>query len=159
MSLMPRLLIFLLLLTTGPLQAGERMQSLLGSEQAPAGVVFEIVEGDENALEWAMPQVAEYARQLRARFPGIGIAVVTHGTEQFALERRYRDEYTEVHQLVRSLTEDENVPVHVCGTHASWYDVTPEDFPDYVDVSAAGPAQINDYRQLGWVLIKVEEPD
>ncbi|RMG38158.1 MAG: hypothetical protein D6720_01840 [Gammaproteobacteria bacterium] len=159
MTSLPHLLVLLLALTTTPLFASERMQSLLSSEQAPAGVVFEIVEGDENALEWAMPQVAEYVRQLRARFPGIGIAVVTHGSEQFALERRYRDEYATVHQLVRSLTEDENVPVHVCGTHASWYDVTPEDFPDYVDVSAAGPAQINDYRQLGWVLIKVEEPE
>ena len=43
--------------------------------------------------------------------------------------------------------------VHVCGTHAGWFDVLPEDFPDYVDVAAAGPAQVNDYRALDYVLI------
>jgi hypothetical protein len=47
--------------------------------------------------------------------------------------------------------------VHVCGTHAGWYGVTPEDFPDYVDVTTAGPAQINDYEAMGYELIVLPE--
>ena len=51
------------------------------------------------------------------------------------------------------LVTDRDVDIHVCGTHAGWFDVLPEDFPDYVDVSATGPAQVNDYRALDYVLI------
>jgi predicted ATPase len=29
----------------------------------------------------------------------------------------------------------------------------PEDFPDYINVSAAGPIQINDYEELGYELV------
>jgi len=31
--------------------------------------------------------------------------------------------------------------------------VSAEEFPGFVDVAAAGPAQINDYRALGYILI------
>jgi hypothetical protein len=31
--------------------------------------------------------------------------------------------------------------------------MTAEDFPDYVDVAPSGPAQINQYRELGYVVI------
>lgn len=39
------------------------------------------------------------------------------------------------------------------GAHASWRGNVPEDFPDYVDVAAAAPAKVNDYRALGYVVI------
>ena len=29
----------------------------------------------------------------------------------------------------------------------------PEDYPDYIDVSPAGPAQINDYLKLGYIML------
>ncbi len=54
-------------------------------DDAPFGVVFEIVEHDENALQWAIPAIDRYVRQLRKRFPDIGLAVVSHGREEFAL--------------------------------------------------------------------------
>jgi sulfur relay (sulfurtransferase) complex TusBCD TusD component (DsrE family) len=62
-----------------------------------------------------------------------------------------------MHQAVQQLVREEGVPVHVCGTHAEWRGVTAEQFPEYVDVAAAGPAQINDYRALGYALVVVSD--
>ena len=59
----------------------------------------------------------------------------------------------DTHQLVQSLVNNDTVDFHVCGTHASWFDVMPEDFPDYVDVAPAAPAQIRHYEDLGYELI------
>jgi intracellular sulfur oxidation DsrE/DsrF family protein len=84
--------------------------------------------------------------------------VVSHGKEQFALQKEHRAEYEEVHKGVQSLLGDD-VQLHVCGTHAGWFGVTTEDFPEYVDVTAAGPAQINDYENMGWDLIVLIGPD
>jgi len=141
-----------------PAFAGNNVQQLLAAAEPPPGVVFEIVEGDEGALADLIPKTREAIVQLRARYPQIEIAVVAHGREQFALQSRYRDRYADIHQGVRSLVDDQ-VPVHVCGTHASWYEVTPEDFPAYVDVPSSGPAQIRHYQELGFVLVRMDSDD
>ena len=119
-------------------------------------IVFEIVSGDSERLRWAIPAVQQYIRQLRQRFPELPIAVVSHGKEQFSLTRDKQKKYNKVHKGIQSLVKDSNVPVHVCGTYADWHNVDESEFPDYVDVAAAGPVQINDYRQLGYLLVKVK---
>ena len=111
--------------------------------------MFEIVEGDEDALATLLPRLNEVIERLRARFPDIDLAIVSHGGEQFALQHKYRQQYIAIHSGVQSLVDD-SVPVHVCGAHAGWYGITPEDFPDYVDVSPSGPAQIRQYEALGF---------
>jgi intracellular sulfur oxidation DsrE/DsrF family protein len=63
----------------------------------------------------------------------------------------------EVHKTVQSLVASD-VPVHVCGTHASWKGVSADDFPDYIDVAPAGPTEIRNYQEMGYVLIEVERP-
>jgi hypothetical protein len=50
----------------------------------------------------------------------------------------------------------DDVPVHVCETHAGWYGVTAEDFPDYVNVAPTGPGQIQLYEALGFYLVVIE---
>lgn len=158
--LAPRLLAGLVLLF-GSYQlfaAGVALEEVLQRSEAPDGVVFEIVSGDGDYLRWAIPAVQEQIRQLRQRFPELPIAVVTHGKEQFALTRDKQKKYAKVHRGIQSLVKDSNVPVHVCGTYADWHDVSENEFPDYVDVAAAGPVQINDYRQLGYLLIKLKRP-
>ncbi len=127
-------------------------------DDPPEGVVFEIVEGDEAFLQWAIPEVKKYAVLLRDKFPGLNIAVVSHGKEEFALLKSNSKEYATVHKAVKSLVAEQDIPVHVCGTHASWYDKEAEDFPDYVDVAPMGPAQINDYENMGYTLIVLEKP-
>ena len=129
------------------------VDAIIARKDAPLGVVFEIVQNRETALDFAIPQVKDYAQRLRARFPQLKIALVTHGREQFALLKDNAGKYSDIQSGVRALVKDQDVAVHVCGTHASWYEKHPEDFPDYIDVAPSGPVQIKNYRELGYVLI------
>lgn len=148
-----------LVVLTGLALADAEVDRLLEADEAPVGVVFEIVEGEEDALRWALPEVARLSAQLRKRFPELPIAVVTHGREQFGLlANEAEGPLAPVHDEAQQLRA-EGVDLHVCGVHAGWDGYAPEDFPAYVDVSASGPAQIRDYRNLGFVLIELQGPD
>ena len=133
----------------------EQIEEILSLKEAPAGIVFEIVTGESNSLEWALPETQSHIKELRARFPKLDIAIVTHGNEQFALKSSNNKKYKKVHSLTQQLVQSDHVPLHVCGTYAGWKGVSEEEFPDYVDVTAAGPATINDYISLGYILIKL----
>lgn len=135
-----------------------QVDRLIAQKDAPPGVVFEIVQGDAQALEWAIPEVARQAKRLRERFPKLDIAVVTHGREMFALQTDQRTQNPQVHAAVEQLAKQEGVPVHVCETYAGWKGVGAEAFPAYVNVAPAGPTQINNYRALGYVLVKLDKP-
>ncbi|MCU7811034.1 MAG: hypothetical protein KZQ77_07325, partial [Candidatus Thiodiazotropha sp. (ex Notomyrtea botanica)] len=78
-------LFFLILLVslTSLALADAEVDRLLEADEEPVGVVFEILEDDDDALGWALPKVARLSAQLRKRFPELPIAVVTHGREQF----------------------------------------------------------------------------
>lgn len=136
----------------------EKIDWILKEETPPFGVVFEIVEGSKTDLKWAFAEVKKYSDQLRQRFPDIGIAVVSHGSEQFGLMTSEEKNYKQVHNTVKSLVADDSIPVHVCGTHASWYGKSADDFPDYIDVSPAGPTEIAAYEEMGYEKIVLEEP-
>lgn len=144
-----------LLSALGAVSANEDVEALLVRSEAPQGVVFEIVEVDEAALEELLPQVRAAIREIRKKFPDTEFALVSHGREEFALQTRYQGENAEIHQQVQSLVNDD-VPVHVCETHAGWYGVTAEDFPEYVNVAPTGPGQIKLYEELGYELIVIE---
>lgn len=135
--------------------ASHKLEDVLSFKQAPAGIIFEIVTGAENSLKWALPKTKRYIKKLRDRFPKIDIAIVTHGNEQFALTKTNNKKYKKIHSLTQQLVQEENIPLHVCATYAEMNNVGEEEFPDYVDVTAAGPATINDYISLGYVLIKI----
>jgi intracellular sulfur oxidation DsrE/DsrF family protein len=122
-------------------------------QEAPPGVVFEIVSDEYGLLDTLLPSIKQDIRKLRERFPDLPIAIVTHGSEQFGLMNENRDSELKAHNLVEELVDKDDVEVYVCGTHAEWYGKTPEDFPDYVNVSSAGPAQINDYEAMGYDVI------
>jgi len=132
----------------------KEIEGILTQPTPPFGVVFEIVEGRGDALQWAIPTVNDYVKQLRQRFPTISLAVVSHGNEQFGLMTSQQGKNAEVHDIVQSLANSD-VPVHVCGTHAAWKGKTEEDFPDYVDVAPSGPTQINNYEAMGYQVVKV----
>lgn len=152
------LCVFLISFTPAWASNQAKIDAILKMDTAPFGVVFEIVEGDGSALEWAMPEVKKYAELLKKRFPEIGIAVVSHGSEQFALMTSEAKTYNEVHTQVKSLVNDDSIPVHVCGTHASWYGKDEDDFPEYISVSPAGPTEIANYEDMGYEKIMMEEP-
>lgn len=135
--------------------SNQQIEDILSQKEAPAGIVFEIVTGAANSLEWALPEVQNHIKELRARFPKLEVAIVTHGNEQFALKTNNDKKYKKVHSLTQQLVQKDHVPLHVCGTYASWKNVSEEEFPEYVDVTAAGPATINDYVALGYILVKL----
>ena len=146
------------LVLAAPVRAStdDAIAPLLAQDEAPFGVVFEIVEGDEAALQQLLPRVRDAIERIRARFPDTGFAIVSHGREEFALQTDNRTEFPVVHRQVQALVS-EDVPVHGCATHAGWYGVSPEDCPDYVDVAPTGPGQVRLYQDLGYTLIVVEQ--
>ncbi len=148
----------LLLLSSLPSHANQNrytVEDILALPEAPSGVIFEIVTGDKMALDWVLPVLNQHISQLRARFPKLAVAVVTHGREQFALQTEEQTNNQEVHQLTKQMIND-GINVHVCGTHAQWRGLSDEDFPEHINVSASGPAQVNDYLGLGYLLVKIE---
>lgn len=150
---MNRLFLLLTLLFTGPLASASSFDEILSMETAPPGVVIEIVSGDEELLRSLLPKVRINIKSLRDRFPELPIAIVSHGTEQFMMTSAKAEEEQGTHRLVESLVKSDDVEFNVCGTHASWYDVLPEDFPDYVNVTPAGPTRIAQYEELDYELI------
>ena len=161
MARIPFLFVASLLMLCQPLHAETDLtvDHLLQQTDAPEGVVFEIITDDDDGLEWAIPRTQKYIKQLHARFPQLAIAVVTHGREMFSLQKRDVYGAREVHEQVQSLIQDQNVALHACGTYAGWRGLADEDFPDYVDVTASGPATINDYVALGYIKIIIDEED
>jgi len=140
-------------------ETAEAVGRILRAPSPPPGVVFEIVTGEEDGLDWALPLVREQIGRLRERFPGLPVAVVTHGEEMFGLAEEAAGGDPDLHALAARLRRDLGVTVHVCGTFAGWRGLAPEDFPAGVDVAAAGPAQVNDYRALGWSVVRVTDDD
>lgn len=136
--------------------ANKQIEQILSLKKSPEGIVFEIVTGANNSLEWALPKTQKFIKKLRVRFPKLEIAIVTHGNEQFALKTSNNKKYKKVHSLTQQLVQKNAVQLHVCGTYAEWKNVSEEEFPEYVDVTAEGPATINDYVALGYILIKLQ---
>jgi hypothetical protein len=46
--------------------ASPGVDKLLNAEKAPVGVVFEVVEGDQFALDWALPHIKAQSERLKA---------------------------------------------------------------------------------------------
>lgn len=156
-SLRCGLFLAILLLPVALLADSQRaITNILQQNEPPVGIVFEIITTDSEGLNWALPLTRSYIEQLRKQFPVLPIAVVSHGQEQFALQTGKIDKHPAVHKQVRSLTGGD-IPVYVCGTYAGWRGLSDEDFPDYVNVAAAGPAQINDYVSLGYTRVLIRQ--
>ncbi len=131
---------------------------LVAADNPPGGVVFELVHWDEATWTWAAPMIADLREQLRSRFPGLDVAIVSHGGEQFQLTESRVHEQPEAIAQLRSLA-DEGVNFHVCETHSEWNDIPISEYIDIVDVSPSGPAQVNDYIALGYRRIILRAPE
>lgn len=158
----PVTVITLALLSFSPiLQADNHpvtLDEILSQKEEPAGVIIEIVTGKSNGLDWALPRAQQYIGKLKKRFPEMPVAIVTHGREQFALAKDKQKKNSKVHTLTQALKKD-GVNLHVCGTYAGWKGLSEEDFPEYVNVAAEGPAQINDYKAVGFLHLVIKNKD
>ena len=132
----------------------QKVADLIAEDDAPFGVVFELIGNEGDYLLNAIKKIEIYKEQLQKKFPELDIAVVSHGSEQFNLTKSNQSEAKEVHTRVQRLVSSD-VPVHICKVHASWRGVAPEDFPDYITVSSTGPAEIKQYQEVGYVLVVV----
>lgn len=150
----PIVIIFLACMISAFSALASDIDEILALQEPPPGVVFEIISGDELALEILIPELKKDIDKLRKKFPDLPIALVSHGQEQFSLLNKNKSKHAKTHQLTQQLVQDD-VEVHVCGTHASWYSLSEEDFPDFLDVAAAAPAQINDYVKIGYIHIEL----
>ena len=130
------------------------VDELITQNARPEGVVFEVVSRDDNLLRSLLPKLLLDIERLRKQYPDLPVVVVSHGKEQFALLSKQDSKEPGLHDLVRQMVKEKNIDVHVCGTHAERYGYLPEDFPEYVSVAAEGPATINDYRDLGYKVVR-----
>jgi intracellular sulfur oxidation DsrE/DsrF family protein len=134
----------------------EEVKAIIAAASPPVGVLFNVLEYDEEALEWMVPRIKHYVALLRKRYPELPIVVVSHGDEMFALQSSEEGLYGDVHRQVRHLVEELGVTFHVCGTYARANGVDAGDFPRYVDVVPLATSQISDYRELGYRVITTE---
>ena len=131
----------------------EDILEITRAPEAPHGVVFVIYEYDFDAMEWVTPRLRHYIVILRERFEDLPISVVSHGDELISLTTEHKRLYPQVHKDIRDLVENYQIHFHVCGAYAAFNGLSEEDFPDYIDVVPFGPAQIADYRMVGYELI------
>ncbi len=152
-----KLFIFTFLLLIAPVFASDKedIANILAKTETPDGVVFELIGSDGAYLTKGLEKIQKYKEELQKKFPKLDIAVVSHGSEQFALTSDNTEKFKTAHEGVKRLVASD-VPVYICETHASWRDVTAEDFPEYISVAAQAPAQIRQYQELGYTLVVID---
>ena len=131
------------------------VRELLERDELPEGVVFEIIENDRAALSALLPELRANIARLRKRDPDYPVAVVAHGAEQFTLTRGEAGQHPGLHAEVESLVRNEGVDVSVCGTFADWRGIEAEAFADFVEVADLAPDRLDDYRELGFEIIRL----
>lgn len=135
----------------------DKIDHLLSQTEEPDGVVFEILEFGSDSWQWLSPMLESYTQQLRAKFPTIDIAIVSHGLEQFELTKEASMSQPKAMNTLKGLS-NQSVDVHVCGVHSRWLNVDESAYLDFVNVAKSGPAKINDYRNIGYTLIEITQP-
>jgi hypothetical protein len=84
---------------------------------------------------------------------------VSHGREQFQLLKSRVKSQQKAIAILEGLVQQENIDLHVCGAHSSWFGINPDGYIDIVDVAVSGPAKINDYINLGYQPIQLHKPN
>ena len=137
--------------------ATAQIERILALETAPTGVVFEIAQGDESALSWALPKVERYTKELKAKVPDIKVAVVTHGREQFGLVDGFDGSKAQkIRRKALQMTQA-GTKVHVCGGHNEMRGVPDAAFPKHINVAPSGPAQVQALRDAGYALVQIRK--
>ncbi len=125
------------------------VDALIAANSEPDGVVFEIITWEDNTWDWAAPKLKALIEQLRVSYPGLEVAMISHGNELFDLALEQNNQSQAAMQTLQNLSEDD-VDIYVCGTYASYKHLGSNDFLPFVDVAPSGPAQLNDYIKLGF---------
>ena len=149
------LLYLCLLLVSNQSLAFDELQDILTYEKRPPGVVIEITSGDKLYLEKIIVELKKDISALRTKYNDLPIAIVSHAKESLLLTKKAGLSHPALHKEVKSLSNTGDTTIHVCGTYASWHNVMEDDFPEYINVSPAGPVQVNDYIDIGYIHIEL----
>lgn len=152
------LFILTLIMTACSLSGDKGLKQILSLDQAPVGVVFEVASGDEQGMKWVVPVVQSYSRQLKKKFPGIKLALVSHGKEQFQFTRSNIERYAYAHKQVKKLVTEEGMKFHICATYAASSGVKPGEFVEYVNVADRAPEQVKKYQEQGYIVLFLKKP-
>ena len=131
------------------------LTDLLKQSQRPNGVVIEITSGDPLYLKKIMNELQADIKQLQNKYKNLPVAIVSHARESLLLAEKENKKHNSFHKQIKTLANDENTTVHVCGTYASWFNLSEDEFPEYISVSPAGPVQVDDYLELGYIHIEL----
>ena len=151
------ILSFFVISTFGLFSKASQIEDILTLKEEPPGVVFELIESSHYAWTWAAPKIRSYVSQLREKFPNIDLAIVSHGREQFSLTKKGASSIIKEVSILKDINKKDSVDISVCGTHSKWLNVSRENYLPFVNVAESGPALINDYKNLGYILILLEE--
>ncbi|UQB41441.1 DsrE family protein [Thiomicrospira microaerophila] len=133
------------------------VESLVSNQIEPNGVVLEIESLSASAMTGYADFVQMQVDALRQAFANLDIVIVSHGRELAEFAKPQQDEPTSsLLQQFETMTSSQGVTVHVCAVVAGWSGIAEQDFAQFIDVSASGEAQINDYRALGYEIIIIE---
>jgi len=136
-------------------QSQLHLNRILRLQEAPDGIIFELLTWRKATWDWAIPMIKDFKSQLIKKFPEIDIVVVSHGNEQFELLKDKQNQNSKIISGLRSLAS-EGVELNVCGAFSEMKNIPTTEYIDIVDVTASGPAQITDYIRLGYkhILLK-----
>lgn len=130
---------------------------LLMQMTPPHGVVLEVESMSRTAMEDYAGIIQTQVNALKQRYPDLDVVIVSHGRELVEFAKPKPDESASLLlQQFETMSSVQGVTVHVCGVVAGWEGKTDQDFAGFIDVSASGEAQINDYRALGYDIIIIE---
>jgi len=133
----------------------DAVQALIVADAEPGGIVFEILTWEDNSWDWAAPMLQIATRQLRERYPGIEIVLISHGNELFDLALKNSQPANPAIKILQSLS-DEQVDFYVSEDYAKYKHLGTKDFLPFVDVSPSGTAQLQDFINLGFTHILLE---
>ncbi|MDH5517615.1 MAG: DsrE family protein [Gammaproteobacteria bacterium] len=144
----------LLLLFSSNSYSYDVLQNIAKKDKTPAGIVIEITSGDRLYLAKIIAELKNDIEAIKKKHKDLPVAIVSHARESLLLTTKNSQAQPKLHAAIKSLS-DNNTNVHVCGTYASWFNVSADEFPDYINVSPAGPLQVDDYIELGYVHIEL----
>lgn len=133
------------------------VERILMQLSPPLGVVIEVESLSKDALLENAQLIQTQVDALKQRYADLDVVIVSHGRELVEFVKPQAGEApSALLQSFETMTKLQGVTVHVCGVVAGWQGKTDQDFVDFVDVSASGEAQINDYKALGYDVVVIE---
>ena len=136
----------------------EKVDQLISADDEPGGVVFELMSWEDNSWDWAVPMLEQFIEQLQGRFTNLDVALISHGAEMFDLSRKADKGSLPMFQRLAVL-QQQGLEVHVDAAYAKYKRLGVNDFLEFVDVPDSSDAQLENYQQLGFVTIRLEQPD